>query len=119
MEKRTTQKIWKKPSSLSIEAPKKYISSTSIEGNVNPLLNLSLLSETPLTMSISLVPTEVSPNPPLLLQNISVDFNSIKLGLTNVNDILNLTSIQESLNLNQIFFQDKIQKQLGKSLDIQ
>lgn len=65
------------------------------------------------------MPRKVSSNPPLLIPDISTNLNPVKLGLTDVNDILTLTNIQGSLDLNQIIPQRKIKNQLGKCLDVQ
>ena len=94
------------------------MSSTSIEGNVNQHLDLLSYSETLSTTFISLAIKKVLFNLTSLVQNSSVDLEPIKLGLTNVNNIFTLTSMQRSLNLNQIIFQRKIYNQLEEFLDI-
>ena len=72
--------------------PKKYISSASIKSNLNHSLNLPLLSKIPLPIFNSLISREVAPNPSSLVLDIFADLNSVKLELTNLNNIFILAS---------------------------
>lgn len=85
-----------------------YILSASGKDKDNHLISLPSISEAPLAMPISFTPKEVSSNPPLLIPNIPIDLNPVKFELANINIILIFTSIQESLDSNQIILQGKI-----------
>lgn len=110
--------VGKRLSLLDIEAPKEFTSSTSSRNKDNLHLSLPLFSKAPLAILILLASKKVSNNFTPSVFTISIELNLIKLGLTNVNNILTLTSIEESLNPNQIILQDKIRNQLGKLLEV-
>ena len=109
--------VKKRSSLLDIEASKKYISSASRKDKDNYHLSQSLSSKALLATPTLLVSKEVLNNLILLVSITSFKRNLIKLRLTNVNDILILTSIQDSLDQNQIILQNKIQNWLSKFLE--
>lgn len=97
-------------SSLDIEVPKENILLVSSNNKDNYLVSLVLINKTLLATLISLMLRNKSLSLLLLVPNIPINLNLIKLKLVNVNNIFSITNIQESLNPNQIILQGKIQK---------
>ena len=110
--------VGKRLSSLGIEAPKKYTSSAFRKDKDNYHLFLLLSCKTPLATSTLFASREVSNDLTPSVFTMSFELNFVKLGLTNVNDILTFTSIQCSLYLNQIIFHGKIWNRIGKFLEV-
>lgn len=81
------------PNLLSIKISKEYISLISNKSKNNYFVSLFLTNKAPLIILILLAFRKILPNLLLLIPNISINLNPIKLRLADINNIFILINI--------------------------
>lgn len=111
--------VQKKPSLLYTNMPKKYILLAFSKNQSNLYITLLFTNKTLLAMPILFILKEISPKLFAVVLIISINSISLKLELSNINNIFTIISIQKCFDSNKKIFQNKTRNLQNESVDVQ